>query len=131
MKKEVVFVRGTFDGIYGWGKGFYTTEKAYQWEAALKSVDNIFWKVFTDHHASYDTHYLVATGGSVYLHPMDFTGIIHSLGNSSDSFDCKALKEVCDKIAEQCGGTFKLEVSKPFEIEADLVPYEEGIHNTL
>lgn len=79
-----------------------------------------------------DTHYLVSVDGSIFLHPMDFRAVLHNCGcNTDDSFNCEALKKVCDKIAKHCGGTFDLEVSKPFEIEADLVPYEKGIHNTL
>ena len=132
MKKTVVLVQGTFNGIYGWGKGFYTPEQAAQWKEALEEVDDIFWKLFVEKNGYGDTHYLVSTDGSIFLHPMDFRAVLHNCGcNTDDSFNCEALKKVCDKIAEHCGGTFELEVSKPFEIEADLVPYEKGIHNTL
>lgn len=132
MKEEIVLVHGTFNDIYGWGKGFYTQEKARQWKEALEEVDDIFWKVFTDRKGYGDVNYLVSTGGSIFLHPMDFRAILHSSGcHSADTFDCNSLKTVCEKIAEHCGGTFSLKVSKPFEVEADMVPYVEGIHNTL
>lgn len=132
MTEKVVLVRGTFEGIYGWGKGFYTSEKARQWEEALNNIDDIFWNLLTVHKGYGDTHYLCSTGGSIYMHPMDFRTVLHSSGcNSDDTFDCESLKKICEKIAEHCGGTFTLEVSKPFDIEADVIPYEKGIHNTL
>ena len=132
MTEKIVLVQGTFDGIYGWGKGFYTPEQARKWEEALYEINDLFWKLVVEPHSYGDTHYLVSTGGSVFLHPMDFRTVLHSSGcNTDDSFNCEELKKICEKIAEHCGGTFRLEVSKPFEVESELVPYEKGIHNTL
>ncbi len=131
MKLHCVLVRGVFHDIYSLGQGFYTKEKAETWDKALDEIDDIFWKRFKDTPYSWGTDYLVSTGGSIFLHPTDFNAILHSCGNSTDSFNCKALKEVCEEIAKKCGGSFDLYVSKPFEVEADLVPYVEGIHNTL
>ena len=67
MKMTVVLVKGTFNDIYGWGKGFYSQEKAMLWDEALKNIKSIPWKLFRDHNYSYDTHYLVSTNGSIYL----------------------------------------------------------------
>lgn len=127
MIEHIVLVKGTFGGIYEWGKG-YLNGKGQLWREALADVKDIMWKVVTKD----DHEYLLSVQGSIYLHPMDFRTVLHSCGcHSADTFDCGNLLKICNKIAEHCGGTFKLEVSKPFDVEAEMFPYTEGIHNTL
>lgn len=73
-------------GVYEWGRGFVSVEVADKW--------NEFWRVVategriphTDRHIymwqilpgdiGCDT--LVATGGSIYLHPMDGVGVVQT-----------------------------------------------------
>lgn len=128
LKEKLVVVRGTFNNIYFWGKGYRDLETANAWHNAWNEIKSVFW-----HHARLDdTEYLVGVQGSIYLHPMDFRTILHSCGcHTSDTYDCADLKRICEEVAEKCGGTFDLEVSEEIAIDANLVPYTDGIHNTL
>lgn len=131
-KQSTIIVRGIFHDIYFWGKGFKDTETSLAWKKAVDEVKGIHWSVHTEKHGYGNVNYLVSTNGSIYLHPMDFTTVLHSCGvHTDDSFDCSELEEICKGIAEKCGGTFELYVSKPTEVQAELLPYEKGIHNTL
>ncbi len=127
-KEKIVVVKGTFHNIYEWGKCYRDADTARAWHNAWNEVKSISW-----HHARLDdTEYLVSVQGSIYLHPMDFRAVLHGCGcNTSDTYDCAELKRICEKVAEKCGGTFDLVVSKEIEVDADLVPYTDGIHNTL
>ena len=127
-KEKIVVVKGTFNNIYFWGKGYRDLETANAWHNAWDEVKSILW-----HHTRLDdTEYLVNIQGSIYLHPMDFRAILHGCGcHTSDTYDCAELKRICEEVAKKCGGTFDLEVSEEIAIDADLVPYTDGIHNTL
>lgn len=128
LKEKIVVVKGTFNNIYFWGKGYRDLETANAWHNAWNEVKSFLW-----HHARLDdTEYLVSVQGSIYLHPMDFRAVLHGCGcHTSDTYDCADLKRICEEVAEKCGGTFDLEVSEEIAIDADLVPYTDGIHNTL
>ena len=127
-KEKIVVVKGTFNNIYFWGKGYRDLETANAWHNAWDEVKSILW-----HHTRLDdTEYLVNIQGSIYLHPMDFRAILHGCGcHTSDTYDCAELKRICEEVAKKCGGTFDLEVSEEIAIDANLVPYTDGIHNTL
>lgn len=127
-KEKLVVVKGTFNNIYFLGKGYRDLETANAWHNAWNEIKSVFW-----HHARLDdTEYLVSVQGSIYLHPMDFRAILHGCGcHTDDTYDCADLKRVCEEVAKKCGGTFDLEVSEEIAIDADLVPYTNGIHNTL
>lgn len=127
-KEKIVVVKGTFNNIYFWGKGYRDLETANAWHNAWDEIKSVCW-----HHARLDdTEYLVSVQGSIYLHPMDFRAILHGCGcHTDDTYDCAELKKICEEVAKKCGGTFDLEVSEEIAIDADLVPYTDGIHNTL
>ena len=127
-KEKIVVVKGTFHNIYEWGKCYRDADTAKAWHNAWNEVKSFVW-----HHTRLDnTEYLVSVQGSIYLHPMDFSAVLHGCGcHTSDTYDCAELKRICEEVAEKCGGTFDLEVSEEIEVDADLVPYTEGIHNTL
>ena len=127
-KEKLVVVKGIFHNIYEWGKCYRDADTAKAWHNAWNEIKSISW-----HHARLDdTEYLVSVQGSIYLHPMDFSAVLHGCGcHTSDTYDCAELKRICEEVAEKCGGTFDLVVSKEIEVNADLVPYTDGIHNTL
>lgn len=128
MEETIVLVRGTFNNIYFWGKGYKDAETCQKWHNALKEVKSFLWSV----REVDDVSYLVGCNGSIYLHPMDFRAVLHSCGcHTNDTFDCGDLERICKEIAEKCGGTFELEVSKQITVKADIEPYSKGIHNTL
>lgn len=127
---DMVFVRGVFHGIYEWGKGWVSNDVALKFKEAERNIKSYFWNL----HESNDgmsSDYLLSTDGSVYLHPMNFDTVLHRCGSSEDSFSCGDLKRICEEIAEACGGSFEMYVSKPFEAKQDMFEYEKGIHNTL
>ena len=128
MEETIVLIRGTFHNIYFYGKGYRDIEACQNWHKAIKEVKSYFWLV----REVEDVTYLVGCNGSIFLHPMDFRAVLHSCGcNTDDTFDCGDLERICKEIAEKCGGTFELEVSKPITVKADIEPYSKGIHNTL
>lgn len=130
MKMSIVLVRGVFKDIYFWGKGWKDNETYRKFKEAERNIKSYFWNL----HKSDDgmsSDYLVSVDGSVYLHPMDFSAVLHRCGSSEDSFACGDLKRICEEIAAYCGGSFEMEVSKPMEVEAEMFEYVKGIHNTL
>lgn len=129
-KMEIAIVHGVFEGIYSWGKGYESMEVHDAWEKAIREVKSVFWKV-VDSGERMVPPSLVSIQGSIYLHPMDFTTVLHRVGCSEDCYDCDDLNRVCTEIAEKCGGTFKLYVSKPLDVNAELVPYTLGIHDKI
>ena len=90
-KEKIVVVKGTFNNIYFWGKGYRDLETANAWHNAWDEVKSILW-----HHTRLDdTEYLVNIQGSIYLHPMDFRAILHGCGcHTSDTYDCAELKKL-------------------------------------
>lgn len=128
MKKTIVVVKGTFNNIYFSGKGYRDLETLKNWNDAWENIKSFHWKYFK----TSNTQYLVGVQGSIFLHPMDFKAVFHGCGcHTDDTFNCKDLQRICNEVAEKCGGTFDLEVSKPIEVDIDIVPYKDGIHNTL
>lgn len=127
-KEKLVVVRGTFHNLYGWGTFWRSADTAKAWREAWENIKSFMW-----HYKRIDdTDYLVSVQGSIYLHPMDFRTILHGCGcHTDDTYDCAELKRICEEVAEKCGGTFDLEVSEEIAIDANLVPYTNGIHNTL
>jgi hypothetical protein len=70
-------------GIYEWGQGFVSREVADRWNEFWRIVAtegripntnkrNYFWRILS----GVECDILVATGGSIYLHPMDGSGVI-------------------------------------------------------
>lgn len=120
---KLIITKGTFHDIYKWGVGF-VSQKAYNsWKNYWPSIDTIFWHYFaTDN----DCQYLVETGGSIYLHPMDFTLVLQKIGgsyrrdkngNEYEIFpEIEELDEICSKCAEACGGTFEMSPLKIVEV---------------
>lgn len=131
MRKAIVLVRGVFKGIYFWGQGWKDEETYRKFKEAEHKFQSYCWTL-KESEESGSSDYLVSIYGSIYLHPMDFTTVLHNSGGlSDDSFGCEDLKCICDKIAEACGGSFEMIVSKPLEVEAEMFEYVKGIHNTL
>lgn len=129
-KEKIVVIRGIFNNIYFWGKGYRDADTAKAWHNAWENIKSICWKHFRE--PFHNTEYLVSVQGSIYLHPMNFSAVLHGCGcHTSDTYDCAELKKICEEVAEKCGGTFDLEVSEEIAIDANLVPYTDGIHNTL
>ena len=119
---KLIIAKGTFHGIYEWGVGF-VSQKAYNsWKNYWPSIDAIFWH----HFSTDDCQYLVGTGGSIYLHPMDFTLVLHKIGsqyrydengNKHEVFaEIEELDKICSKCAEACGGTFEMSPLKIVEV---------------
>ena len=128
-KEKIVVVKGTFHNIYEWGKFYRDADTAKAWHDAWDNIKSFCWKHFRDSHG---TEYLVGVQGSIFLHPMDFRTVLHGCGcRTDDTYDCAELKRICEEVAKKCGGTFDLEVSEEIAIDANLVPYTDGIHNTL
>ena len=119
---KLIIAKGTFHGIYKWGIGYVSQSAFSRWNSYWSSLDAIFWH----HFATKDCQYLVETGGSIYLHPMDFTLVLHKIGgsyrrdkngNEYEIFpEIEELDEICSKCAEACGGTFEMSPLKIVEV---------------
>lgn len=101
MKQRIVEVQGTFDGLYEWGKG-WDFETASSWRKFWDTYNGCYWSFFKEEHSYGDSHYLVSTHGSIFLHPMDF----HAVLSGPNAGVMSELKEACERCAEACGGTF-------------------------
>ncbi len=130
MKHEIVFVKGVFKGIYFWGQGWKDNETYRKFAEAEHNIKSYHWQL-SEAEYEHASNYLVGVVGAIYLHPMGFDAVLHSCGSCDDSFHCGDLKQICEKIAEHCGGSFEMTVSKPLEVEAEMFEYVKGIHNTL
>lgn len=119
---KLIIAKGTFHGIYEHGSGFVSQEVYNKWMSYWLSLDAIFW----DHFFTKDSQFLVETGGSIYLHPMDFTLVLRKIwsqyrhdknGNKHEVFaEIEELDKICSKCAEACGGTFEMSPLKIVEV---------------
>lgn len=135
-KERVCVVRGVFANIYQWGEG-WSQETAKKWHAYLENYKGIFWHYSRDERGLGGSDYLISTGGSIYLHPMDFRAVLHSSGgkcprgNNDDLEDyfggeLDELKKLCTELAEACGGQFTSMVAETQVIENNNLKQWEG-----
>jgi len=123
---RIITLKGTFNGLYRWGDGWDSaTEKKWNdyWRNQLKSY---FWHFFEVHKGHGDAQYLVTTGGSIYLHPMNFSLVMQKFGgcyhyNEDGSktevhSEIEELQEICEECAAFCGGDFAIDQFKVTEI---------------
>lgn len=83
-------VQYAIEGIYGWGKGFYTPELAKAWELfwfihdgeTVGTVVKHFQIGIMDN--TWGTPYLYGLSGTCHCHPMELTGHWHT-SNSAES----------------------------------------------
>lgn len=112
---RVLAFRASFDGLYEWGRGWISHEKAEAWRKYFLGLEGYtFWDIHCN--SRKDTMYLVGNGCSVYLHPMDITAVAHKMGKTShfedgkeveDFMDIDELKEILAGAAKACGGTVR------------------------
>lgn len=135
-KERICTVRGVFAGLYEWGEG-WDTETAQRWHEFLENYKGIYWHYLAEDKAYGRTDYLVSTGGSIYLHPMDFRTVLHSSGGKcprgnddplEDYFggELDELKKLCTELAEYCGGRFTSMVAETQEVENNNLRQWEG-----
>lgn len=119
---RLIITKGVFHDIYKWGAGFVSHDVYDRWNNYWSSLDAIFW----NHFFTKDCQYLVGTGGSIFLHPMDFTLMLRKIGgqyrcNKNGSrrevfAEIEELDKICSKCAEACGGTFEMSPLKIVEV---------------
>jgi len=127
MQKEIIQVKGVFNGLYEWGKG---------WSASASSIWNDFWRekresklrewfIIEDNSYGDPTFNIIqkTAGTSVYLHPMDIRFIMEGGGIESgkggnihpeSEWALNELNQLCKEIAEKLGGTFELKFKKSY-----------------
>ena len=117
---KLIIAKGVFKDIYYWGTGFVSTEASAKWNAFwARQRDNCgcFWRTYIHD----GTPYVVETGGSVYMHPMDFDLVLHKLGSSYQGGreifpEVDELVRICTKCAEECGGSFEMSPVRIVEV---------------
>ena len=110
---KLVIVKGVFNGIYFWGTGYKSGAIAEKWSDYWRNINSFFWHTFFTR----DATYLVGTGGSLFLHPMDFDLILRKFGSTYRSEggmrveyypEIDDLEKMCNEVAALCGGSFKM-----------------------
>lgn len=124
MKTNIIYIKGTFHGLYKWGEGWSEETRAI-WKNYWQNAYGIFWKYFCHkQYSSNEIDYLVCNGGSLFLHPMNFSGGLFGGGVKCNGkyFESQIdeLKRLCEECAKVCGGTFTMEVSDEIPIEVEL-----------
>lgn len=119
---KLIITKGVFHGIYEWGRGFVSQDVYNRWKSYWLTLDATFWH----HFFTKDCQYLVETGGSIYLHPMDFTLVLRKIGSQyrhdengkrHEVFaEIEELDRICSECAKECGGTFEMSPLKIVEV---------------
>lgn len=109
--KTIFEVKGTFKGLYEWGKG-WNIEKKQVWDRFWKGSRGIFWKFFQDENGS---QYLVSTCGSLFLHPMGFDAVLFTSCGNGINLEIDELLRLCLQCSDMCNGTFELTSRKIVE----------------
>ena len=117
---KLIIAKGVFKDIYYWGTGFVSTEASAKWRAFwARQRDNCgcFWQTYIHD----GTPYVVSTGGSVYMHPMDFDLVLRKLGSSyqggKEIFPkVDELVRMCTECAAECGGSFEMSPVRVVEV---------------
>lgn len=117
---KLIIAKGVFKDIYYWGTGFVSVKAGAKWGAfwaGQRDASGCFWRTYIHD----GTPYVVGTGGSVYMHPMDFDLVLHKLGSSyqggKEIFpEVDELVRICTKCAEECGGSFEMSPVRVVEV---------------
>ena len=123
-KTRICEVRGRFQGIYAWGEG-WDSETAKNWDEYLRNYKGNYWRAIEPEHRM-DSWELLTTGGSIYLHPMDFRAVLSNPGGKTNGKteleqyfggQLEELKKLCQGLAEACGGEFVTMIAETQVIE--------------
>ena len=123
-KERICCVRGMFQGIYAWGEG-WDAETCAKWDNYLKNYKGNYWRAIEPEHRM-ESWQLISTGGSIYLHPMDFRTVLHSCGGRTNGNteleqyfggELRELKELCQGLAKACGGKFTTFIAETQVVE--------------
>ncbi len=120
---KIAKIYGRWTGIYEWGKGFVSQEKALAWKDFWQNFDGCMWHfVVTEKDSGCAAQYLVGIYSNIFLHPMDFrfyhpegldkfsTGLISAEDMAKENVTIKELYKVCNDVAEACGGKFSMKI---------------------
>lgn len=118
---KLVIAKGVFKDIYYWGTGFASIEARAKWDAfwsRQRDDGGFFWRTYIHD----GIPYVVETGGSVYMHPMDFDLVLRKLGSSyrggREIFpEIDELVRMCTECAAECGGSFRMTEPKVVEVD--------------
>lgn len=105
-------------GIYEWGRGFVSGEVADKWNEFWRIVAtegripntnkcNYFWRILS---GGIECDTLVATGGSIYLHPMDGSGVIQTTNEVTHDATYTELCRLMNACVEYIGNGASVEM---------------------
>lgn len=124
-KERICCVRGVFQGLYAWGDGWSSVENARKWDEYLANYKGNYWRpIRSEDNLSCWT--LVSIEGSIYFHPMDFRTVLRSSGGKTNGNtkleqyfgdELRELKQLCQEIAELCGGKLSTFIAETQEVE--------------
>ncbi|MBQ1761061.1 MAG: hypothetical protein IIZ94_15425 [Prevotella sp.] len=116
-----------FEGIYGWGVGYYNRAIHMKWDEYWEKVFNgVHWNYFRGSWG--EAGRLVSTNNTIYLHPMGFEAVLiggdgitasRYIGDKEVTYhllDVESLVKGLQEAAEYCGAKVSIKLSKEFEI---------------
>ena len=115
MKKRILSINFTINGIYQWSKGWDVATRE-KWAKFWENVKMYYFDVVVKTFGGDKIYRLVSTDGGIFLHPEKGSGILQSCGVTFNGMyfydEVNDLKRVFDELAEVFGCTYTLEVSE-------------------
>lgn len=117
--KTFIFIRGYFNGIYTWGRGFTSSAAAEAWKRFWNDIPEktFFWRFLPPRPGRDGSGTLAASGCVIYMHPMDFETVFECRSSYGARFTLDELYRICTAAAQACGGSFTMYASAPTEVE--------------
>ena len=113
MERTIYMVRVVTHGLYEWGRGWVSSEKARLWDEFWSKCPSTFWHIATPKNG-FSCPYLVSMAGSIYLHPMDFDVVLTEY--VATSIYLSDLQKLMKECADHVGFTYDFKVSKKQKI---------------
>lgn len=113
MERTVYMVRVVTHGLYEWGRGWVSSEKAGLWHRFWEECPSRFWRLTRpiENNLGHEC-YLASMAGSIYLHPMDFDAVLTTPEYLVTDIYLADLQETMKKCSEVVGFTYDFKVSK-------------------
>lgn len=111
MERTIYMVRVVTHGLYEWGRGWVSSEKARLWNEFWSKCPSTFWFIAKPKDDISCPHLLSMAGG-IYLHPMDFDAVLIGPEYLITDLYLSDLQETMKKCSEVVGFTYDFKVSK-------------------
>lgn len=111
MERTVYMVRVVTHGLYEWGRGWVSSEKARLWDEFWSKCPSTSWRI-APLKDGIGCPYLASMAGSIYLHPMDFDAVLTAPEYLITDTYLSDLQKLMKECADHVGFTYDFKVSK-------------------